>query len=138
MDQVMEMAKELGKLLQADARYAKFRAASERNDQDEELQELIFTFHMKRQEQEQEAQQDNPDNERIAALEMEMQKAYADIMENETWGQYQEARAEFEALLDQINQVIAYSASGMDPETYDPETCGGCSGGCDSCGGCCH
>ena len=48
MADLMEMAKELGRELQKDARYLAFRAASEENDKDEALQNLIGEFNLKR------------------------------------------------------------------------------------------
>ncbi len=138
MADLMEMAKQLGKELQKDERYLAFRAASAENDQDEELQNLIGEFNLKRLDLGNEEDKAEHDEDRVKALGEEVRTLYSQIMAHECMRKYQAARAEFEQLLDGINRVIAMSAAGQDPDSYDPNAmAGGCSGNCAGCAGCC-
>ncbi len=138
MADLLEMAKQLGKELQKDERYLKFRRASEQNDADEELQNLIAQFNQKRLDLGNEEDAAEHDEERVKALGEEVRAIYSDIMRNPNMTAYQGARAEFEQLLDGINRVIAISAAGQDPDKFDPAAfSGSCSGNCSGCSGCC-
>ena len=136
MADLLEMAKELGKALQKDERYLAFRAASAENDKDEELQNLIGEFNLKRLDLGNEEDKSEHDEVRVKALGEEVRSLYSQIMAHESMRKYQAARAEFEQLLDGINRVIAYSAAGQDPDSYDPTAAASCSGDCSGCAGC--
>ena len=136
MADLMEMVKALGHALQQDERYLSFRAAAERNDNDADLQQLIAEFNVCRNDLESEKAKETPDADRIAALESIFRRTYSDIMANPSMAAYQGARAAFEQLLDGINRVIAMSAAGQDPDSFDPDAAAQCSGNCASCGGC--
>ena len=137
MADLMEMAKQLGKELQKDERYLAFRAASEENDQDTELQNLIGEFNLKRLDLGNEEDKAEHDEERVKVLGEEVRTLYSQIMAHDSMRKYQAARAEFEQLLDGINRVIAMSAAGQDPDSYDPNAItAGCSGNCAGCAGC--
>ncbi len=136
MEKMIELAKSLGKELQQDERYLAFRKASEENDADESLQNLIGQFNLKRLDIGNEQDKPEPDSERINALNAEMKKIYSEIMSNQHMRDYQAARGEFEQLLDSINRIIAMSAAGQNPDDYDPMAEHSCTGNCSSCGGC--
>lgn len=136
MADILEMAKELGKALQQDARYLAFRKAADDNDNSETLQNLIAQFNQKRLDYSNEQDQTEPDQARLDALDKEVRDAYSAIMANPEMAAYQRARAEFEQMLDTVNRVIAYSAAGQDPEHFDPAAAAGCGGNCSGCAGC--
>ena len=137
MADLMEMAKQLGKELQKDERYLAFRKAEEANDKDTELQNLIGEFNLKRLDLGNEEDKAEHDDDRIKALGEEVRSLYSQIMANKNMAAYQGARAQFEQLLDGINRVIAISAAGHDPDSYDPAAAAaGCSGDCSACSGC--
>ena len=136
MADLMEMAKQLGKELQKDERYLAFRKASADNDADEALQNLIGEFNLKRLDLGNEEDKPEPDADRAKVLGEEVRDLYSQIMAHDSMRKYQAARAEFEQLLDGINRVIAYSAAGQDPDSYDPAAAAGCSGDCSACAGC--
>lgn len=136
MADLMEMAKQLGKELQKDDRYLAFRKAAEVNDNDAELQNLIGEFNLKRLDLGNEEDKAEHDEERVKKLGEEVRELYSQIMAHDSMRQYQAARAEFEQLLDGINRVIAMSAAGQDPDSYDPAAAASCSGNCAGCAGC--
>ena len=136
MADLLEMAKQLGRELQKDARYLAFRKASEENDRDTDLQNLIAQFNQKRLDLGNAEDAPEQDEARVKALGEEVRGLYSQIMANDAMRKYQAVRAEFEQLLDGINRVIAYSAAGQDPDSFDPTAAASCSGDCSACGGC--
>ncbi len=136
MENLIALAKSLGKELQKDERYLAFRAAAEKNDADSDLQNLIGQFNLKRLDIGNEEDKPEPDRARIDALNAEMKALYTQIMSNPNMANYQTARAEFEEILDTVNRIIAMSAAGQDPDSYDPAAEHSCSGNCSACGGC--
>ncbi|MBE6838210.1 MAG: YlbF family regulator [Ruminococcus sp.] len=133
---VISTARELGKQIQADARYKAYNEARELNDKDADLQKLIGDFNIKRMELNTEMSKPEKDSERLMALDGEIKTLYADIMKNENMTRFNNAKEAMDDMLSQINMIITYSANGEDPETCPTEAPHSCSGSCSSCGGC--
>ena len=55
-------------------------------------------------------------------------------MQNVHMAAYNDAKQAMDALLNEINTIIAVSANGGDPDTA--QASGGCSGSCSGCSGC--
>ena len=132
---IIEVTRELGRALQADERYVAMVAARKASDEDQALQEAIGEFNLKRMAINNEAQKDDRNEETIKRLNEEFRAVYQRIMENEHMLRYNEAKNDFDALLQLITGIIGLCADGEDPNTadYDPASCGG---DCSSCGGC--
>ncbi len=132
---IIEMTRELGKMLQKEEVYLTYRIAKQAADEDKELQKLINEFGLKREEISEEASKDENDKnpERLQELNREMRKIYAKIMTNERMIHYNDAKDNFDALMQRINAIIQQSSEGEDPETADYISC---SGSCATCGGC--
>ncbi len=133
---VIEKARELGKLIQQDERYAAYYKAKEANDSDEELQKLISEFNMKRIQLNTEMSKPDKDKEKLSELDTEIKSLYGNIMANSNMTLFNEAKTAMDDMLSQINMVITLSANGEDPETCPTETSHSCSGSCSTCGGC--
>ena len=134
---VIEMAREVGKLIQQDDRYTAYYKAKEANDGDEELQKMINEFNMLRIKLNTEVSKDDKNSEGIAALDAEIKSLYGNIMANENMDAYNKAKDAMDDLLGQINMVITLSANGEDPSTcpsVQPQS--SCGGSCSSCSGC--
>lgn len=134
MDILMEMAREMGRAIQADERYTSYVEARERNDADEALQALIGEFNLKRIAINSEASRDERDADKLSALNREMQHIYADIMKNENMTRYNQAKEAMDQLLSDINAVLTLCANGEDPDTAEPPH--SCGGSCSTCSGC--
>lgn len=133
----IDMARELGKLIQQDERYAAYYKAQDVNDKDEALQEMINEFNMKRVKLNTEMSKSDKDSEKLAELDAEIKSLYGNIMANENMAAYNTAKNAMDGLLSQINMIITLSANGEDPETCPSEQpSGGCGGSCSSCSGC--
>lgn len=132
---VIALTRELGKAIQADARYSRFIQAAENYEKDEELQSLVKEFNLCRMQLNQEmSKTENKSEDRIAEINKKVREIYGKIMVNSTMSDYNEAKAEMDRMLDQVNTIITSSANGEDPETCPAEH--SCSGSCATCGGC--
>ncbi len=131
---IITMARELGKAIQADERYLALQVAKQNSDDDAALQELIGEFNLKRLALSNEANKEDRDEDKLQKLNLELREVYTHVMENDNMAAYNVAREEMDALLRRVNAIINQSAEGEDPETTDyAESCGG---NCASCGGC--
>ncbi|MEE5992099.1 MAG: YlbF family regulator [Oscillospiraceae bacterium] len=132
---IIEMTRELGKAIQADDRYIAYMLAKQANDEDEQLQNLISAFNLKRVELQMEIGKPDKDNDKIAQLNDVIKSTYQKIMESPKMLAYQAAKAGIDELINQINTVISMSANGMNPDEIDVNTAS-CTGSCATCGGC--
>lgn len=131
---IIDLTRKLGKLIQEDERYIKLQITQQNSDNDAELQKLIGDFNLKRMNVNTEASKDERDENKIQKLNDELRELYSEIMQNATMIAYNEAKQEFDVLLNRINAIIIQSAQGEDPETADYQE--SCSGSCSSCSGC--
>ena len=132
---IIELTRDLGRALQNDERYIAMMAARQASDEDEALQEAIGEFNLKRMAISNEAQKEDRNDETLQRLNEEFRAVYQKIMENEHMLRYNDAKNEFDALLQRITGILSMCAEGEDPETcdYDAASCGG---NCASCAGC--
>ncbi len=134
MDNIIEKARELAKLIQADPAYKALNEAREKNDNDAELQDLIGKFNLKRIELNQAMSESERDQDKINAVDAELKEIYQKIMTNENMIAYDKATNELSLIVNKINRIISGAANGEDPDTIDTEA--SCTGSCSSCSGC--
>ncbi len=132
---VIELTRELGKAIQADERYVAYHAARLANDADEALQTLINEFNLARMQLNAEMSKADKDNDKIQEINNKVRTLYGQIMGNPNMVAYNEAKAQVDEMLDQINNIITACANGADPETT-PAVVHNCTGSCSTCGGC--
>lgn len=133
---LVNKARELGKMVQADTRYIAVQINRQACDEDEGLQKAIADFNLKKIEINEEAQKEDRNEDRIKALNQEFRQVYGDILKNENMTRYNEAKGELDAYVKRITGIISLCAEGEEPETcdYDPASCGGNCNGCSGCG----
>lgn len=133
---IIELTRELGKKLQKEDAFIKYRLAKQAADEDPELQRLISEFDIKRTELSEESSKDEKEKsmDRIQSISRDMNKIYAAIMCNERMMNYNNAKDDYDIIFNRISAIIQKSSEGEDPETadYTPS----CSGSCATCGGC--
>ena len=136
MDQnaILEKARELGKLIQADPAYKNLVDAREKNDNDAELQDLIGKFNMKRIELNGAMSEAERNQDKINALDAELKEVYQKIMSNENMLAYEKATNEMNLLMNKVNRILTGAANGENPDAIDTEA--SCTGSCSSCSGC--
>ncbi len=127
-------ARELGKAIQQDERFIRYAKARLANDNDKKLQDAIGRFNITRMELDREIGSDNKNDEKVKELNEKLRSIYSEVMSAPSMVEYNTAKAELDVLVNEINVIISKSIDGEDPETCD--TSSGCTGSCDSCGGC--
>lgn len=132
---IIDLTRELGMKIQEDENYIKLKIAQQINDEDEDLQNLIKEFNLKRISVSNELSKANHDDEKIKLLNNEMQKCYNEIMKNQNMINYNRAKAEFDSFMQKINAIIIGSANGEDPKYINVSSLK-CSGDCSGCAGC--
>lgn len=132
---MIELARQLGKEIQKDETYIKMRLTEQTSEDDQELQDLVGEFNLKRMSINNEASKADRDDEKLQELNKEMRHIYAQIMQNENMQNYNSAKQEFEAKFQRVVAIIQNSADGEDPETTDYIS-SSCTGSCATCGGC--
>lgn len=134
MEDIIKSAREIGKKIQESNEYIKFGIARQASDDDEELQNLIGEFNLKRMAISNETSKSDKNEEKLQQYNKELRECYDKIMTNEHMTAYNSAKKELDLLVARVTAIIAQSAEGDDPETtdYTPS----CSGSCSTCGGC--
>lgn len=132
---IIEKARELGKLIQQEESYIALQKAQADADADMELQNLIGDFNMKRMSINNEASKKDKDSDKLALLNSQMREDYSKIMSNKNMIAYNEAKDAFDMVANRVLAIVQQSAEGADPETADYPT-SSCSGSCSTCGGC--
>ena len=132
---IIEKARELGKLIQQEESYIALQKAQADADADMDLQNLIGDFNMKRMSINNEASKKDKDSDKLALLNSQMREDYSKIMSNKNMIAYNEAKDAFDMVANRVLAIVQQSAEGADPETADYST-SSCSGSCSTCGGC--
>ena len=131
---VITLARELGRAIQQEESYKKLHDVQAQADADTELQSLIGEFNLKRMNINQEASKKDRDQDKLNKLNTDMREVYSQIMSNEHMIAYNEAKGEFDKVINRVNAIISQSSEGGDPETADYDE--NCTGSCSTCGGC--
>ena len=74
------------------------------------------------------------DEAKIRELNDKLREIYSAVMSSKTMLEYNTAKADVDAMLNDINSIIMQCVEGEDPNTVEPQTA--CSGSCATCGGC--
>lgn len=132
---LIQQTRELGKAIQEEPSYIAMQMARQACDEDQELQNAIGEFNLKKMAINNEVQKENRDEEAVKRLNEEFRKVYADILRNDNMTKYNEAKTEMDAIMQRLNSILAQCADGENPETcdYEPAACGGECGGCSGC-----
>ena len=131
---IIAMARELGKAIQQDERYKRIDAAKTANDKDEELQQLIQKFNMKRSELSVEMAQENKNPEKLNQLDRELKAVYQEVMQNPNMAEFNAAKVEVDDMMNYISTILYGAVNGEDPDTIEPQH--SCGGDCAGCAGC--
>ena len=130
MAEIFEKARELGEAIIESKEYKELKEAELKQENDEEALALLKEYSDVRTRLGAEIQKGDVSEERIAEIREELEEAYSKMTTNDTITAYINAQRTFQAVIDQMNNILAFHITGKMP--------GGCSGSCSSCGGGCH
>ena len=131
---IIEATRNLGVEIQKDERFIRFIKAKLANDNDENLQNQIGEFNTVRMNLDREMNAETQDEAKIKELNEKLREIYTAVMSSKTMLEYNTAKAEVDAMLNDINSIIMQCVEGEDPMTAEPHTA--CTGSCSTCGGC--
>lgn len=131
---VIKSVRELGKAIQQDERFIRYAKARLENDNNAELQSAIGKFNITRMELDREMNCEEKNEDKVKELNEELRRVYGEIMSAPAMVEYNTAKVELDAMINEINTVISKTLDGEDPETCD--TTAACTGSCSTCGGC--
>lgn len=131
---IIEATRKLGVEIQKDERFIRYTKAKFANDNDETLQNQIGEFNTVRMNLDREMNNEKQDEDKIRELNEKLREIYTAVMSSKTMLEYNTAKAELDAMLNDINSIIMQCVDGEDPLTAEPQTA--CTGSCSTCGGC--
>ncbi len=131
---IIEATRSLGVEIQKDERFIRFIKAKLANDNDETLQNQIGEFNTIRMNLDREMNAETQDENKIKELNEKLREIYTAVMSSKTMLEYNTAKADVDAMLNDINSIIMQCVEGEDPMTAEPHTA--CTGSCSTCGGC--
>ena len=126
--EILERAKELGKMIAESETYKNMKKAEEIQLADPDAQKMLYEYNLKCDELGKRA--NNPDitKEEFDKLQMDAQAEFMKLCTNDNIKNYLEANREFTNLINQVNSIIAHFVKGEDESA--------CSGSCAGCSGC--
>ena len=132
---MLEALRALGAEIQKDERFIRFTKAKLANDNDVELQNAISEFNIVRMNLDKEMSAETQDEAKIKEYNETLRNIYGKVMSSPAMLEYNTAKGEMDAMLNDINSVILQCVDGADPATVEPEQ-HSCTGSCSTCGGC--
>jgi len=131
MDMIFAKTRELGEALLESDVYKKMREAEEKAMQNAEAAEMMAHYLEKRGQIQQAMEEENPDPAMMKRLSDEMDEIQEKLQLVDDIANLTAARAEFNGLIGQINQVLQFIVTGRMTEDGSD-----CTGSCATCGGC--
>ena len=132
---LIELARQMGKEIQASEEYKALEAAKAANDADEELQDSIGKFNLKRIELNSAMSAEKKDDDKIARIDHELKAVYQSIMQNPHMIAFNQAKQAMDGMMNEVTTILMLCVNGADPDTCSAEQAG-CGGSCATCGGC--
>jgi cell fate (sporulation/competence/biofilm development) regulator YlbF (YheA/YmcA/DUF963 family) len=125
MNEIIEKTRELGEMIQASEEMKNVKNAEILQENDDKAQELLKEFNLQRMNLARDMQSNKISRE--DAIKQNNEAFDALLEKSETIKKYIEAKKEFDALVNQVNQILNFYITGQDPNcTHDCSTCGGC------------
>lgn len=123
-------AQELGELIKESEIRKAAVIASDRMNNDETAVMLLANYNERRRLETEKLREKEPTKEELETFRKVMQEEFEKIMKNDIIASYVAANKELDALVEQVNAVLAYYITGEEENGHS------CGGNCSSCGGC--
>ena len=119
---IIEMAREMGKVIQQSDEYKALMEARTASDNDEELQKQIGEFNLVRMKMEIESGKPEPDQNKINELNEQLMSIYTQVMESENMVAFNKAKDVVDHLMNHVTAILTAAVNGEDPDTYEIPT----------------
>lgn len=125
MNEVLEKTRELGALIQASEQMKNVKNAEIMQENNDEAQELLKQYNTKRINLARDMQAGKISRE--DAIKQNNEAFEEIVAKSEIIKKHIEAKKEFDAMINQVNQILNFYITGQDPNcTHDCSTCSGC------------
>ena len=128
MAEIFEKARELGEAIIESKEFKELKEAEQYQENDPVALELLKKYSDGRTKLASEILKGDVGEERMNAIREELEQAYEEMTTNDNITAYINAQRTFQAIIDQMNNIISFHITGKMP--------GGCSRSCSTCGGC--
>lgn len=132
MEKVLNQAEQLAEAILESEEFIRMRLAEQATLRDEEASGLIAAYSEKRSAVESILADGNLDHDKLTQAGTELEAAQQAMNENALISTMRDASNTFNHMMEQVNKIIKFVVTGEQEEE------GGCSGSCQSCGGCHH
>lgn len=122
--EIMEIVKELGSAVKADARFTKMNEAIAAYNKDEELQKLVLEYNVQQTALGEEYKKENVDQAVIEAIEERLNALIEAITTSKIYVEAAEAQQAFDALMNEVYTELQFQITGQRPCTHDCSSCG--------------
>ena len=125
---IFELAAQLGEALKNDVRLKRLEAAKTAYESDPELQKALVEYGVQQQALQVEITRQERDTVFIDTIQARIDELYKQIMEHPAFVELNEAQADVNVLMNEVNATITYHITGEKPSscTHDCSSCGGC------------
>ena len=127
--EIFELAAELGKKLKDDARLVALEDAKKAYEDNAELKKYMIEYEVQQKAMQAEVARADRDMQMIEVIQKRIDELYKSIMSHPVFTQLNEAQAEVNVLMNEVNGTITYNITGEKPSA--------CTGSCSTCGGGC-
>ena len=134
MREVMTKAQELAEAILDSDIYQNMKKLEGEVRHDPEAGKLLGDMIEKRQKVEETLSSSNMKPEDLSNASLEMEEAEKRMNANEKIQTLKDARKDFQTMMDNVNKILRLVITGQ--VNNDDTNGGGCTGGCDTCGGC--
>lgn len=133
-EEIILKARQLGEALQETDDFAAFLLAKTTADKNEELQDLLGQFNLRKLDLNHAITAETKDPTKINELNQEVKHLYEKLVSHPMMIAYSAAKEELDRTVNFLLKIITESAAGESP--YEVEEDAACGGDCSSCGGC--
>ena len=127
MKTIETLAKELGEAIKVDPRMVKLNEAKAVYEANVELGRAAIEFEVQQRALANEYAKPEKDEVLIASVQKRAEELYEMIVASEDYKALAAAEEEVNALMNEVNQTITMTITGVDPScTHDCSTCSGC------------
>ncbi len=125
--EIMEIAEMLGEAIKGDDRMVRLNNAKNAYDSDVELNRAMIEYDVQQKALSYEYEKEEKDMALISQIQAKIDELYKKITASPVFTELDNAQAEVNALMNEVNQKITSTITGVDQS---------CTGSCSTCSGC--
>lgn len=128
MNNVFELAAQLGRALKEDKRVIALDEARVAYENDEQVMKLMMEYEVQQRAMQNEAMKETRDDALLGMIQSRIDALYDEIVASESYKALEKAQDEVNELMNMVNNTITFNITGEEPSgcTHNCSTCGGC------------